>query len=133
MEVGLALIVGSLAASSPASQLASLLPSRGAGFDVEFGLPNRDGVAVLRITWMTRNGKCQTIRIEGRIADHWATELSRVTSGALENSPQLVLEMSAVTFADRAGVALLKSLRRRGVQLVECSDFIRNLVNGGME
>lgn len=88
---------------------------------------------MLRITCMPRDGKCQMVKIEGRIADHWTTELSRVTSLALQDAPHLILEMSGVTFADRTGVALLRSLGSRGVQLVDCSDFIWNLVNGGIE
>ncbi len=88
---------------------------------------------MLRITCVTRNGKCLMVKVEGRIADHWTTELSRVTSLALKTAPHVVLEMSGVTFVDRTGVALLQSLRRRGVRLVDCSDFMWNLVNGGME
>ncbi|MBL8740153.1 MAG: hypothetical protein JNK04_03630 [Myxococcales bacterium] len=58
--------------------------------------------------------------LEGRLVGPWTDELSRITS---ERCPR-ELDLAAVTFADRAGLTLLRQLARRGVTLSRPSPFL---------
>jgi anti-anti-sigma factor len=88
---------------------------------------------LLRITCTAPSGETGTVRVEGRITGEYVPELSRAVTQALSGAPRVVLDMADVTFIDQAGVALLRRLRRQGVELVECSSFISTLVNGAAQ
>ena len=88
---------------------------------------------MLRITCMGSEAVARTVKVEGRISGEYVAELSRVASEALETAPHILLDLSDVTFVDQDGAALLRTLRRRGVELVDCSSFVLSLVNGGTE
>ena len=88
---------------------------------------------MLRITCVASDGEQRTVKVEGRIAGEYVLELSRVARAALEKGSRIALDLSQVEFVDYGGVALLRSLRVRGVTLVECSSFISSLVDGGTE
>jgi anti-anti-sigma factor len=90
------------------------------------------GRAVLRITAVGGTGPVQTLRIEGRIDGVQAEELSRTATPALAASSRLILDMSGVTFIDRAGVAVVRRLCAGGAELSGCSSFIGTLLNGGV-
>jgi anti-anti-sigma regulatory factor len=85
---------------------------------------------VLRITRVNAEGPLTTLRIEGRIDGAEVEELSRAASVAADGSARLLLDMSGVTFVDRAGVQLLQDLGARGAELQGCSNFIETLLNG---
>jgi anti-anti-sigma regulatory factor len=70
------------------------------------------------------------VKVEGRIAGDWVDELSRAVSAAIATSSDIVLDMAGVTFVDQRGVAVLRDLEGRGIELLRCSDFVRTLVNG---
>jgi hypothetical protein len=64
-----------------------------------------------------------TVRAAGRLAGPWVAELTR----ALEELPPpgaVELDLTDVSFADADGVALLRSLRRRGSVHLRCSAFV---------
>jgi anti-anti-sigma regulatory factor len=85
---------------------------------------------VLRITSSTENDRPTTLKIEGRIAGDWVNELTRVVSMVVGTRCAIVLDMAGVTFVDQAGIAVLRDLQDRGIELVNCSDFVWTLVNG---
>jgi anti-anti-sigma regulatory factor len=86
---------------------------------------------VLRITCLSSTDAESLIKIEGRLGGEWVGELSCVTTQALTRAPRLRIDMSDVTFVDHSGTELLRSLRRRGVELAACSRFVAALLNGG--
>jgi ABC-type transporter Mla MlaB component len=88
---------------------------------------------VLRITCVASDDEPRTVKVEGRIAGEYVLELSRVARAAMANSSRIALDLSQVEFVDHGGVALLRSLRDRGVIFVDCSSFISSLVDGGTE
>ena len=51
-------------------------------------------------------------------------ELRRSCDGVLAKGKRLTLDLSDVSFVDRDGVALLRSLKRTDVQLRNCSPFV---------
>jgi len=64
-----------------------------------------------------------TLRIEGRIVGPWVAELQRSCEEVLTDGRTLKLDLAEVEFMDPHGVALLTSLRSRGVALLECPPF----------
>jgi anti-anti-sigma regulatory factor len=64
-----------------------------------------------------------TVRLEGRIAEPWTSELGKICEELLVEKKAIKLDMAEVTFADRSGLELLRNLRSRGVSLVQCSPF----------
>ena len=79
---------------------------------------------MLRIT-STESGKRHIIlRLEGRVAGPWVTELWQVCEQVLGGGQGLQLNLAEVSFLDPAGVALLAKVRASGVELADCSPFI---------
>jgi ABC-type transporter Mla MlaB component len=75
------------------------------------------------------------LRVEGRITGSWVDELRRTCAAhsfaahtsaghTFPDEVQLSLELSDVSCADAAGIALLKELRSRGADLIRPRPFI---------
>lgn len=64
-----------------------------------------------------------TLRLEGRVVGPWVTELQKSCEEVLTEGRLLKLHLADVEFMDTEGVALLSSLRARGVSLLECPPF----------
>lgn len=83
---------------------------------------------MLRITRVDSFAGAVTLRVEGRIVGPWVEELRTtcdVHTGA--DHIQLCLKLEDVTFADAAGVALLRELRDKGAALSHASPFLTEL------
>ena len=64
-----------------------------------------------------------TVRAAGRLAGPWVAELSRALD-ELAASRSIELDLTEVSFADPDGVALLRTLRKRGSVHLRCSAFV---------
>ena len=64
-----------------------------------------------------------TLRLEGRVVGPWVRELQKSCEEMLREGRSLELHLADVEFMDTQGVALLSSLRVRGVSLLECPPF----------
>jgi anti-anti-sigma regulatory factor len=64
------------------------------------------------------------LRLEGRVIGPWVKELRRSCERTLATATGLTLDLSHVSFLDRDGVELLRSLGVRDVVLVNCSPFV---------
>ena len=74
---------------------------------------------MLRITTLI-NTEVTTFRLEGRLAGPWVQELKRcwaATVGRKTTHPHSV-DLSAVTYIDSDGKALLKKIHQQGAKLV---------------
>lgn len=82
-------------------------------------------IAMLRITVVESFGSTVVLRAEGRITGPWVDEL-RTACEVHSDIDQvwLCLELEDISFADAAGIALLKELRSRGVGLSRINSFI---------
>ena len=83
---------------------------------------------MLRITVVESSLSAVTLRVEGRIAGPWVEELR--TTCNVHTDPdqiQLYLDLEDISFADSAGIALLKELRDQGVALSRVSPFLTEL------
>ena len=81
--------------------------------------------AMLRVTVVESSRRAVTLRVEGRIAGSSVEELRRACDvHTVPEEVQLSLELADVSFADAAGVVLLKELRSRGVDLMRANTFM---------
>ena len=90
---------------------------------------------MLRITVVDLSESAVVLRVEGRITGSWVEELRRTCAAhafaahtfaahAFADEVQFSLELSSVSFADAAGIALLKELRSRGADLIRPTPFV---------
>ena len=77
----------------------------------------------------TANGHTK-LRLEGRLIGPWVEELRRACEQVLTTGARLSLDLSDVSFLDRSGVKLIRSLRNRNVALLSCSAFIAEQLRG---
>jgi len=80
---------------------------------------------MLRITVVESSKIAVTLRVEGRITGLWVEELRTACNvHTFPNNVQLSLELADISFADAAGIALLRELRSRGVSLNQLTPFL---------
>jgi anti-anti-sigma regulatory factor len=78
---------------------------------------------VLKIVTIGPEANGAVIQLEGQIIGPWVDELERTCDRLLTISP-ITLDLSGVSFIERRGVELLRSLGTRGVPLLHCSPFV---------
>jgi len=87
---------------------------------------------MLRVTVVEASRNAVTLRVEGRIAGSSVEALRRACDvHSFADEVQLSLELSDVSFADAAGIALLKELRSRGVGLIRTNPFMAEQLKDG--
>jgi len=78
---------------------------------------------MLRISQVEPVNHAVTLMLEGRVVGPWVTELQKSCEEVLIEGRSLKLHLRDVEFMDAHGVALLSSLRSRGVSLLQCPPF----------
>jgi hypothetical protein len=87
---------------------------------------------MLRITVVYSSKIAVTLRVEGRITGPWVEELRTACSvHTFPDDVQLSLELTDISFADTAGIALLRELRSRGVGLIRPTPFLAERLKDG--
>jgi ABC-type transporter Mla MlaB component len=87
---------------------------------------------MLRVTVVESSRSAVTLRVEGRIAGSSVEELRRACDvHTVPEEVQLSLELADVSFADAAGILLLKELRSRGVGLMRTNPFTAEQLKDG--
>ena len=84
---------------------------------------------MLRITHAHGHDSISTLRLEGKLLGPWVTELARSCEELPCPPDNLRLDLSAVSFVDGPGVALLRDLLGRGVTLAACSGLVAELLH----
>jgi ABC-type transporter Mla MlaB component len=85
---------------------------------------------MLRITQVNGPDRVPTLRLEGKLRGPWVTELAQACDGLVGVPGGCRLDLSAVTFVDGPGVALLRELLARGATLSACSGLVAELLHG---
>lgn len=73
-------------------------------------------------------GSVTRVRATGRLAGPWVAELEKTLSDHGPEVP-LVIDLTDVSFVDRAGIALLRMLKRRSLVNLRCSAFVAEQIN----
>lgn len=83
---------------------------------------------MLRVTTTDERSTTVKLKVEGRIASEWTDVLERECRARLQQRRSVLLDFSGVTFVDRSGVELLKSLSGEDIEIINCSAFIEGLL-----
>jgi ABC-type transporter Mla MlaB component len=86
--------------------------------------------AMLRITLAQGHDSISTFKVEGKLLGPWVAELARSCNELPCSLDCVRLDLSAVTFVDGPGVALLRDLLGRGATLAACSGLVAELLHG---
>ncbi len=86
---------------------------------------------MLRISESLSSAGITTLRLEGRLSGPWVEEASRSCEFYAGNGRVLNLDLEELSFVDREGIALLKTLAKRGVGFTNCSQFLERALEGG--
>jgi anti-anti-sigma regulatory factor len=87
---------------------------------------------MVKITIVESSRSVVSLRVEGRIIGSSVEELRRACDVHTSLSEvQLSLNLADVSFADAAGIVLLKELRSRGVGLVDATLFMTEQLKDG--
>lgn len=83
---------------------------------------------MLRISRAAESPSLATLRVEGRVVADWVPVLERECRRALEENLRVRLDLSAVTFVDGRGVAALRQLGAKDLEIINCPEFIGELL-----
>lgn len=80
---------------------------------------------MLRITLVESSNEAVRLRVEGRLIGQWVEELRKTCDlQALSGGIGLTVDLADVSFADAAGIELLKELNIRLVTLLSPSSLL---------
>lgn len=70
------------------------------------------------------------LKLEGRIGGPWVDELGRAFGVVVgqDGAKTVKVDMRAVSYVDRRGAELLLEMESKGATVVNCSHFVRQLV-----
>lgn len=83
---------------------------------------------MLRIERMDEGSEVTTFRATGRLTGPWVAVFEKALSDHLRDAP-LLIDLTDVSFVDRAGIALLRMLRNRTQVQLRCSAFVAEQIN----
>ncbi|HTU27494.1 MAG TPA: hypothetical protein VMF30_18945 [Pirellulales bacterium] len=86
---------------------------------------------MLRITRIERAGAAPVIKLEGKLLAPWVDELLQACDARDPAGNPPSLDLSALSYADAAGTAVLRALRDRHVTIVAGSGYVAELLKGG--
>jgi anti-anti-sigma regulatory factor len=88
---------------------------------------------VLRITTTTEKG-APVLKLEGKIGGPWVDELAQSWSVVVGHggAKAVKVDMRGVSYVDRRGADLLLEMESKGASIVNCSHFLRQLVDSGV-
>ncbi len=85
---------------------------------------------MLKISLIESRDSGATIQLAGKVGGPWVEELQKSCERILAQGTTLTLDLSDVSFADRKGIRLLRSLQDRQVALLHCSPFVAEQIRG---
>ena len=83
---------------------------------------------MLRVTTIQTH-RVTTLKLEGKLAGPWVDELRGCWASLARNKVSVRINLRDVTFLDRLGRELLLRMERQGTPLLECSEFLRDLLH----
>ena len=83
---------------------------------------------MLKISWVTRRRRAPILKLEGELVGPWVELVRDACAPQALRADRAALDLSAVTFADAAGAALLRDLTQHGMAITASSRFIAELL-----
>ena len=80
---------------------------------------------MLKISMIESSTDSLRYSVEGKLIGPWVDELERLCDSALSQSKDVTLDLSGLSFSDPRGLALLRSLCLRQVNLTNYSPFTK--------
>jgi hypothetical protein len=88
--------------------------------------------AMLRITKI-HDSHGTALKLEGKLIGPWADELRTACAELAAQNRSLHLDLTDVSYVDRAGAQLLEDLRAAGFDLSACSHFVATVLHRGRQ
>ena len=88
-----------------------------------------EAAGVLKITRLSHKARALTIKLEGEILGPWLGDVRDACTKRGRRSRRLLLDLAAVTYADAAGVQLLRDLMHAGIEIAGCSSFVSDMLH----
>lgn len=82
------------------------------------------GKRMLRISADELPGALVSLRLDGEVTGQWVKLLERTCEAQVNKGARVTIDLRNVSFADRDGIALLRSLRDRRVEILNALPFI---------
>lgn len=82
------------------------------------------GNEVLKISITESASEIATLQLDGQISGRWLELLQATCEGQRKKSARVILDLRNVSFADRDGIALLRSLLDRRFEILNALPFI---------
>ena len=79
---------------------------------------------MLRISVNEAVSEAVTLRLDGQVAGQWVKLLQKTCEAELKKGARVIIDLRNVSFADRYGIALLRSLTDRRVEVLNALPFI---------
>ena len=83
---------------------------------------------MIRITRSLNNAQATRISVEGQIVNGTACQVHAACTEHLESGRSVELSLAGVSFVDRTGLECLRALREQGLELIDCSGFLQELL-----
>jgi hypothetical protein len=88
-----------------------------------------EAAGVLKITRLSHTGRRLTLKLEGEIVGPWVDAVRDACTKRGRRSGRVRLDLAAVTYADTAGVQLLRDLVGEGIEIAARSSFLAELLH----
>ena len=79
---------------------------------------------MLRISASEAAGESVTLQLDGQVTGRWVMLLQATCEAHLKNGLPVIIDLKNVSFADRDGIALFRSLKDRQVEFLNALPFI---------
>ena len=86
-------------------------------------------MATVRITNIKHTTSLAALKVEGAVASESVRVVEEECLRWLDQKKAVQLDFSGVTYIDPAGVAMLKRMTQANLQIIQCPDFIHQLLN----
>jgi ABC-type transporter Mla MlaB component len=83
---------------------------------------------MLRISLIEAAGEPTMLRLDGQVTGRWVKLLQKTCEAQLKKGGRVTIDLRNVSFADRDGIALLRSLTNRRVEILNALPFIAEQV-----
>jgi hypothetical protein len=84
---------------------------------------------MLRISRIRDQNSALTLKLEGKLLEPWIAELLNACTPTQDLAGRQCLDLSELTYADKAGTLALQGLIGRGYAVSACSGYIAELLH----